>query len=783
MDRTEAPLAGVRVLEICPGEAGAATRYLAELGADVVTVPTAAPAADPLAALAGSTAKRILRIDPASAEGGARIAALATEADILVEIRLDSAAPEILAGDLLSRIRKANPKAVILAMSPFGADNAFSHWQLTNTVAEALSGVLARSGWPNRDPLPPPGEFALHCAYNQAAWTVLMAYFHRLRTGQGDRIELSLLEAATQAMDPGFGIGGSATAGVPASQLPRGRPDVLHYYPVLRCKDGHVRICVLAPRQWQGMLEWMGRPEKYVDPEYNKLWTRFASPTLLPDIAALFAQKTRDELESELAACGVPMAPVLTLAEAIDSEQFTERRATTFVRDEHGRTVRVPNGLVEVDGHRAGTRSAEDMAPGAGWLSATRFDPAPEAVPPRRPFSGMTVLDLGVIIAGGEQARLFADHGATTLKLENRAFPDGVRQNQDGLPVSVNFAMGHRNKLGLGLNLRDPKGKELFLDLARKADIVLSNFKPGTLASLGLDFAAVAAINPAIVYGDSSAYGPTGPWRGRPGYGPLVRSSSGLTHLWAYPGGDGEFSDAMTVYPDHVCGRVVAIAVLALLIRRMRTGQGGETSLAQSEVIASHLGALIAAASLGEDRPARPDAPWGAYPAAGDDEWCAVTVRNDADWQALCRVIGRDDLAARPDLARPAGRRAAQRELDEAVSAWTAGHPPEEAAARLQAAGVPAARMLRVAELPDFSYYQDRGVFREAEHPTIPYSFKMEYRQFHSERIAPPDFGPAPLPGEQTARIMADLLGLSPAEIERLHEAGVLESTKATAVV
>ena len=173
MDRTEAPLAGIRVLEICPGEAGAATRYLAELGADVITVPTAAPAADPLAALAGSTAKRILRIDPASAEGRARIAALAAEADILVEIRLDSAAPEFLADDLLAGIRKTNPKAVILAMSPFGANNALSDWQLTNTVAEALSGVLARSGWPNRDPLPPPGEFALHCAYNQAAWTVL----------------------------------------------------------------------------------------------------------------------------------------------------------------------------------------------------------------------------------------------------------------------------------------------------------------------------------------------------------------------------------------------------------------------------------------------------------------------------------------------------------------------------------------------------------------------------------------------------------------------------------
>lgn len=774
---TAAPLAGMRILEAGVPAAGPITRFFAELGADVILVPLGDAPADPLRDVIASTGKRILRLDPADAADRAALADLAASADLLVTTRLDGRAAEPLDADFIAAARAANPALVVLAVSPFGRDNAWSGWQLTSSVIDALSGVLSRSGWPERGPLLPPAEIALQCAYTQAAWVALLAYFFRLRTGKGDSIDLSLLEAATQGLDPGYAIGGSATAGVPASQLPRGRPEARHMYPIVRCEDGWVRLCVLAPRQWKGMFEWMGRPEKYADPEFDKLQVRFASKTLLPDIEALFASKTRDELERELEACGVPMAPVLTLQEAIQSAQFVAREATRLVDDGAGRTLRLPNGLIEVDGRRAGVGAiAREIGRGAGWLDPVRFEPAPEASPPERPLSGYTVLDLGVIIAGGEQARLYADQGALTIKLETRAFPDGARQNMTKDPLSVNVAMGHRNKVGLGLNLRSPAGHALFLDLARKADLVLSNFKPGTLASLGLDRPAIAAVNPGIVMGDSSAYGPTGPWRGRPGYGPLVRASSGLTHLWAYPG-KGEFSDAVTVYPDHISGRIVATATLALLVRRMRTGAGGETSLAQSEVVPTHLAELVAAASLGEDRPARPDAPWDVYRCAGEDEWCVVTVRDDADWQALCAAMGRADLAARADLATAAGRRAARAELDEAVGAWTAGRGSDAAMASLQGAGVPAGKMLRVAELPDFGYYEARGAYRMSGHPLIDAPFPMENAICRSERIADPAFGPAPQPGEQTDRLVKELLGLSDAEIRALHEAGALETS------
>ncbi|HEY6481847.1 MAG TPA: CoA transferase, partial [Streptosporangiaceae bacterium] len=267
----------------------------------------------------------------------------------------------------------------------------------------------------------------------------------------------------------------------------------------------------------------------------------------------------------------------------------------------------------------------------------------------------MRVLDLGVIVVGAELGRLLADLGAEVIKVENRAFPDGSRQALAGEVIGAGFAAGHRNKSSLGLNLRDPRGKDLFRALAARSDIVLSNFKPGTLESLGLGYADLAAVNPGIIMADSSAFGPTGPWSSRMGYGPLVRASSGLTDLWRYPGDEGSYSDAATIFPDHVGARVSAVAVLAKLIERRRTARGGTVSVAQAETILGELSTEIALESVapgavtagGSAVPA--DAPRGAYPCAGDDEWVVITVRGDADFAALAGVLGPPELAAAPE--------------------------------------------------------------------------------------------------------------------------------------
>jgi crotonobetainyl-CoA:carnitine CoA-transferase CaiB-like acyl-CoA transferase len=393
------------------------------------------------------------------------------------------------------------------------------------------------------------------------------------------------------------------------------------------------------------------------------------------------------------------------------------------------------------------------------------------------------VLDLGVIVVGAELGRLLADQGAEVIKVETTDFPDGARQNRRGGDISVTFCAGNRNKLGLGINLRTPRGKALFVKLVEQSDVLLSNFKPGTLESLGLNYAELRRINPRLIMADSSAFGSTGPWSRRLGYGPLVRAVAGLTAQWRYPDETDRFSDTVTVYPDHVAGRVGAVGVLSLLIRRMRTGHGGTVSVSQLEVILGNMAAQIAAGTLVEfgisaHVTEAADTPWGVFPCLGDDQWCVVTIRNDADWRALCDVMARGDLAADAGLLDGAGRRAARERIERAVCDWLANRTPIEAMDQLQSAGVPAGAMLRVSEMPQFSYFRDRGFFRETRHPLLASPFYSEVAPVRSARLPDPPDQPAPIVGQHTLQIARDFLGLDEAEIATLLEAGVLEAPR-----
>jgi crotonobetainyl-CoA:carnitine CoA-transferase CaiB-like acyl-CoA transferase len=167
------------------------------------------------------------------------------------------------------------------------------------------------------------------------------------------------------------------------------------------------------------------------------------------------------------------------------------------------------------------------------------------------------------------------------------------------------------------------------------------------------------------------------------------------------------------------------------------------------------------------------------FACAGDDDWCVVEVRGDADWQALCAVIERADLAADPALAGAAGRDAQRDRLDEAVAAWLAGRTPVEAMEALQGAGVPAGAMLRIAELPHFGYFRQRGLFEFLTQAQLEAPWPVDNAPVRAEHLARPPLGPAPLRGEHTRQLARDILGLGDEEIERMIAAGVLEAPAA----
>lgn len=780
------PLLGVRVIDLVSGPMQGVSRLLLDLGAQVTRVrlpgvtneagfgPTAAGIA--LGSAIAARGARQVTVDSSTPAGRQAWEDLLAAADILIENTAPGSAAETALG--VREIQRAHPALVILSISDFGRGNDFSAWQGTTPVYHALTSELSRSGIPERDPLIPPGDLPYDVAAAQAAFEALSLYLDRLRTGAGELIDFSVLDGAMQALDPAFGMTGSAAAGAALSEAPRGRPEARHQYPIVPCKDGFARICVLAQRQWRGMFEWLGKPEEFADPSYDNLYTRFKSRTLVPAIARFFADKTRAELEEQGQRYGVPVAGVLTLAEALTTDQIRARGFLDEVELAPGVTAPIPNGTVEIDGRRARSDDVPEMA-GERVTHAPQFA-ARERADGRLPLDGIRVLDLGVIVVGGDTGRILGDLGADVVKVENSAFLDGARAAQGASGMSPGFAAGHRNKRSIGINLRDDEGRRLARELVRSADIVLTNFKPGVIESLGLDYASLKDANPGIVVVDSSAFGPTGPWSRRLGYGPLVRAAAGLTDQWVYPSEPGTFSDAITVYPDHVCARIGALSALALLVRRERTGRGGSVSVAQSEVMLTHFAARIAARELargGHAAVANPehDAPWGLFPGAGDDDWVAVTVRGDADWSALCEVIARPDLLADTTLSAAAGRDAQRERVNGAVADWTAGLSSFEAMEKLQSAGVPAGAMLRAVDMAAWDYYRQRRAFREERHPYGSAPWVMENVQIHAGRVAEPPLVPAPLLGEQTYQIAEELLGLDATQTDDLVRRGVLE--------
>jgi crotonobetainyl-CoA:carnitine CoA-transferase CaiB-like acyl-CoA transferase len=641
------------------------------------------------------------------------------------------------------------------------------------------------------EPLLPPEFLTYESSAVQAVWAVMLELAHVRATGTGDISDFSVQEGLLQILDPAFGIGGSARVGVPLKDLPRGRPDARHLYPIFRAVDGWVRICVLSKRQWQGMFEWLGRPVDFADPMYDSTNARFeAAPRLYPLIGHLFAGLTMAEAVEQGQKLGVPTAALAGPHEVLAEGAFRENGS--FVETTvHGRPALVHSGWYEIDDARLLPQGpAPDLGQGTPSSALPGLAPLPDARPGRLPFEGLRVLDLGVIVVGSELGRLFGDYGADVIKVESTAFPDGSRQAPNGEAITEGAAWGMRNKRSLGLNLRSDDGRRIFAELVKNSDVVLTNFKPGTLASLGFDMETLRSLNPLIILSESSAFGNRGPWSRRLGYGPLVRASAGLSALWSYPDEQDGFSDAITIFPDHVVARLNAAAIVALLLRRDRTGRGGKVSTAQVDAIFGGLADTLLAESLAPGSSLSPegndrahDAFRGVFPAKGDDEWIVVDADGDDRFAAAAITIGRPDLAGDPGFATAEQRWERRRELRIALAEWTRARDPRTAAASLQAAGVPAGAMLRASDLETDPHLSVRGVFGELVQPQLDRPLITNLREIRSRNLPEPSLEPAPLVAEHTREVLAEVLGLDGSEIDRLLAEGALEENPTRAGV
>ncbi len=782
------PLTGIRVVDLADEKGELCGRLLAEWGADVVRVeppqgavsrrlpPFAADGKTSLYFAVRNAGKRGIVLDLTSADGQRELHTLLDEADILVESS-QPAERSRFGLDPVALVQR-HPHLVVTSITDFGQTGPYRDYQGTDMIGFAMSGMMHRAGVAERPPVVAPGALAYDCGGITATYASLLAYFKRLQTGRGQHMDVSIYESAANLSDwalPNYSrspqIGIRAGAGI---------------YTLYRCADGWVRMIILVQHHWRALLDWIGNPEELMDPALDHFIARLMKLDVIkPYLEAFFSNQTKIAVAREAQARGIPATPLLAPAEVIENEHCVARATFEKLEVAEGLVAMAPIGFVSIDGERASApvrppRLDEHRA--QAWSEPVR-SLLPDSPPTRSsdefPLRGLRVLDFGVGAVGVEVGRLLAEYGADVIKIESRKAPDFIRIIMGGF-MNANFASSSRSKRCLGVDLKTEQGRDLVRRLAEWADVAIENNGAGVMSRLGLDYEALAQINPRIVMFSSQIVGSFGPWKDWIGYGPSTHAVSGLQWLWNYPEDVDRPAGSTNVYPDHFVGRVGAAAVIAGLIQRCRSGRGMHTDAAQFESVIQLLGDLFAKESLSpgsvgpQGNASERGAPWGVYRCAGEDEWCVINVRNDDEWRALIDVLGRPDWACDDRYVAAVGRLAERKAIDSSLESWTATHSAREVMQALQSAGVPAGMVQHAGHHLEDPHLRARGYLRKLDQPALG-PIVLEGAAFHGSDLPDSIVEPAPLLGQHTRSICQEILELSADQIEDLVQAGVLE--------
>lgn len=394
----------------------------------------------------------------------------------------------------------------------------------------------------------------------------------------------------------------------------------------------------------------------------------------------------------------------------------------------------------------------------------------------RRPLDGMLVLDLGQIYNGPYCGLLLGFMGARVLKIEP---PEGDvvrRRKREVEPYPI--VMLNSNKESVVLDLKQPRGKELFLDLVRQADVLVENFAVGVMDRLGLGYETLKQINPRLVYGASSGFGLDGPYRDFAAMDVTIQAMSGIMNATGQQ--DGPPTKAGPAVCDFLAGVHLCAGILGALVQRERTGDGQRVEVAMHEAavisLASALGAVMDGDTKVPDRtgnrhPALAMAPYNTYPTT--DGHVAIFTSAERHWHAIARVCGREELLSDPDYATTPGRAAKVEEIDAMVGGWTRSKTKDEVMRLLNEAHVPCAPVKTAREVVNDPHLAARGHWVDIEHPRrgktrVPVSPIRLHTGGRNEVRRP-----APTLGQHTDAVLGELLGLDTAALARLQAGGV----------
>ena len=418
---------------------------------------------------------------------------------------------------------------------------------------------------------------------------------------------------------------------------------------------------------------------------------------------------------------------------------------------------------------------------------------------PQLPLDGIRVVDSTYVFALPYTGGLLADFGAEVIKLEGPGRPDTTRtaglagaypENELGedwwnRPSTYNLL--HRGKSSLTLDMTDERGRDLFRQLVAVSDVVMENFTPRVMRRWELDYPNLRKIKPDIILVSNTGYGHgDGPYSNYPAQATTQEATHGHCWITGYQG-EGP-SKAGASFVDFLSTWTALFAIGTALRYRNRTGQGQwvDIGMYQAGVMFSSEYIMDAIANgreggrMGNRHPHR--VPQGCYPAAGQDQWITLSVGSDAQWQALCAAMGREELAGDPRFANLLARRRHHDQIDEVISGWTARHDKYELMHLLQEAGIPAGPVLTGKDIHFDPQYRSRGFLERVTYPEDrnmgtriimgrPYKFSRTPLRVR---------GPAPAYGQDNQRILTGLLGVEDSAYESLVRDSIVASVPLT---
>ncbi|MGQ4809481.1 putative CoA-transferase [Candidatus Entotheonellaceae bacterium PAL068K] len=780
-------LAGVRVLDVAEPLGAFVSRVLGDLGADVIKIEppggdagrhvfpfvTAAEERLSLPFVRANVNKRSVVLDLDRREDQARFRTLAQQSDVVVST--EGIATWATRGIDLERLSTFYPRLVWLSFSIFGLSGPYSSYIGNNIVAEAMGGLAYIQGDNAKPPCVSPYDQGLYLASLQAAFGALMALWERDASGRGQMVEAAVQEVLANLyfLLVNYGLWSDIPYRIGARNFmpPNG------YYP---CQDGHVFIATLMPGLWQKLVDFVGDPrladEALLDADYRNEHPELVDP-ILREFTARF---DRWSLTKELQRHGVPAAPWSTVADVASNEHLNAREF--FVNFEQppfghlrssGPMFRASASPLQIrrPAPRLGEHQQEVLAE-AVREAQSQSSPGVTGTQRRLPLDGVRILDLSRAWAGPYGTRYLADFGAEVIKVESGKFSE-PRQPGDSSYGEVN-----RNKRPITLNFQTPEGQKLLKRLVAISDVVVENFSPRVMAKYALDYDHLREVRPDLIMVSLPGYGRSGPHGRFVSFGGPLMAYTGMSLLWGYPDSPPD-ARVKVAQPDYISSTTQALAVIAALHHRARTGEGQYIEIAQVEaaVASMELAYLdyFANGAVAEPMGNRdPNAvPQGCYPCLGYEAWCVISCTTDAQWRTLARLMQVEGLADDPGFATAADRWEQHDELDELISTWTRDWTPHQLMRELQAVGVPAGAMQTAEDLwrdvqlraRDYTVMLEHPELGMVEHPGM--TVRLHTTPGHIQR-------PVGRLGEANNAVFRGLLGLAADELSRLVKAGVI---------